>query len=76
MISLPILTEPVKHKQFLYDIMMHLVHFSILLLGEERWNCSLGSSLSCSDYTYKAIRKLGEVNRGQAVLRAVKQLRV
>lgn len=38
-------------------------------------NCPLRSSqLSCSDCAYKASRKLGEVNRGQALLQAVKQL--
>lgn len=31
---------------------------------------------SCSDYVAKASRKLREINRGQAVLQAVKQLRV
>lgn len=47
---------------------------SLLQLDGEWWNCLLGSSLSCSDCAYKASRKLGAVNRGQAVLQAVKQL--
>lgn len=59
---------------FLYNIIQPLPHFSVLQLDGERWNCPFGSSPSCSDYAYKAGRKLGEVNRGQAVLQAVKQL--
>lgn len=74
--SLPILIETVKHKYFLCNVTLPLVHISALLLCGERWNCPLGSSLSRSDCAYKARRKLGEVNRGQAVLQAVKQLRV
>lgn len=72
--SLPILIKPVKHKHFLCNVMLPLVHFSVFLLDGEWWNYPLGSSLSCSDCAYKASRKLGEVNRGQAVLQAVKQL--
>lgn len=59
---------------FLYNIMLPFPHFSVLQLDGERWNCPFGSSPSCSDYAYKAGWKVGEVNRGQAVLQAVKQL--
>lgn len=72
--SSPILIKPVKHEHFLYNLIMPLVHFSVFLLDGEWWNHPLGSSLSCSDCAHKASRKLGEVNRGQAVLQAVKQL--
>lgn len=72
--SLPILIKPVKHEHFLCNVIMSLVHFSVFLLDGEWWNRPLGSSRSCSDCAYKASRKLGEVNRGQAVLQAVKQL--
>lgn len=66
--------KPVEPTPFLYNVMLLLLHFSVLLLDGEQWNCPLGSSLCCSDYAYKASRKLGKVNRGQAVLQAVKQL--
>lgn len=45
-------------------------------LAERQRSCPLRSSLGRPDCAYKAGRKQGEVNSGQAVLRAVKQLAV
>lgn len=72
--SLLFLIASVKPKHFLYNVMLLLCFTSPRCRSmENRWSCPFGSSLGRPDCAYKASRKQGEVNSGQAVLQAVKQ---
>lgn len=73
--SLLMLIASVKPEHFLYHVMLPFAPLA-RVAAERRRSCPLRSSLGRPDCAYKAGRKQGEVNSGQAVLRAVKQLAV
>lgn len=71
------LIASVKPEHFLYNVMLPFAPLARRRCSaREAEELPVRSSLGRPDCAYKAGRKQGEVNSGQAVLRAVKQLAV